>query len=248
MPTGRDDGEALVPAAAVRPSGHVRCEGAEIAFYETGSGPPLLLINGGPGFPAQHFAPLVERLASELGRRVIRFDQRGTGNSTLDTLSLETLTLKLMVQDIEALRLAVEVDDWSVMGHSFGAVLAMAYAVDYPAPVRTLILSAPPGVDLSYRPRLNANIQSRLTGEERSALAAATSDASPQSYERQLEALSILLSAYVHERSQLPALRRAVVDSRVYVPAVGALVSENLVRDNHDLRPRLRRLRPRRPR
>ena len=40
------------------PSGYARGAGATIAFYETGSGEPLLLVNGGPGFPAQHFGPL----------------------------------------------------------------------------------------------------------------------------------------------------------------------------------------------
>jgi proline iminopeptidase len=239
LPTGSDNGEA--PAHATRPSGHVRSEGAKIAFYETGAGLPLLLINGGPGFPARHFAPLAERLAAERGRRVIRFDQRGTGSSTLEPLSAETLTLAAMVRDIEALRLGLGIDRWSVMGHSFGGVLAMAYAASHPAPVRTLILSAPAGVDLSYRSRLSANIQTRLTAEERSALAAVSADAAP-SYERQLEALSVLLSAYVQDRSQLPALRRAVVDSRVYVPAVAAFVSQNMERE-HDLRPGLRHLR-----
>jgi proline iminopeptidase len=232
--------EATAPDA--RPTGYAPSEGVEIAFYETGAGPPLLLINGGPGFPALHFEPLARRLASELQRRVIRFDQRGTGNSRLEVQSPATLTLELMVEDIEAVRRSLGIGSWTVMGHSFGGVLAMAYGARHPAAVDALILSAPAGVDLSYRPRLDANIQARLTDEERSDLAALTANGSPESYEQQLQALSILLSAYLRDKSKLPALRRAVVDSHVYVPSVARIVMETLSRAGHDLRPRLARL------
>ena len=227
--------------AEPQPSGYAESDGVQVAYYETGSGLPLLLINGGPGFPAQHFGPLAHQLASRLQMRVIRFDQRGTGRSTLDVVSNETLSLALMVHDIEALRRSLGIDGWVVMGHSFGAVLAMAYAAEHRTAVRTLILSAPAGVDLSYAPTLQANIHSRLTAEENTALELAQSGSSP-TYERQLEVLSILLSAYVRDKAHLPSLRRAVIDSRVYVPAVGALVMSNLARDNHDLRPGLARL------
>src|SRR5258708_36236794 len=47
--------------AEQQPSGYAENDGVRVAYYETGRGSPLLLINGGPGFPSQHFGPLAER-------------------------------------------------------------------------------------------------------------------------------------------------------------------------------------------
>ena len=127
------------------PTSYADSDGVRIAYYETGSGPPLLLINGGPGFPARHFAPLAARLARDFHRRVIRFDQRGIGLSKLTTVSTDTVTLDLMVRDVAALRRHLGITTWTVMGHSFGGINAMAYALREPDAVTALILSAPGG-------------------------------------------------------------------------------------------------------
>jgi proline iminopeptidase len=204
------------------PDGYASSDGVDVAYYRTGRGLPLLLINGGPGFPARHFRPLATQLAEKIGVEVIRFDQRGTGASTLDSLSCDVLTLDLLVADMEALRCHLGFESWIVMGHSFGAILAMALASKHPSTVEKLILSAPAGIDARFKQRLGDGIQASLSEEERQALAALSE--APDTYQRHLDTLSILLSAYVCDKSQLPALRAAVVDSRVYVPEVSTLV------------------------
>jgi proline iminopeptidase len=220
------------------PDGYASSDGVNIGYYRTGSGPPLLLINGGPGFPASHFGPLATQLAETVNVEVIRFDQRGTGKSTLDDLSPNTLTLDLHVTDMEALRCHLGFRSWKVMGHSFGAILALALASKCPSAVENLILSAPAGLDAGFKERLGRGIQSSLSEEERQALTALSK--APESYQRELDMLSILLSAYVYNKRQLPALRAAAVESRVYVPEVGKFVWAALESEgSYDLRPTL---------
>lgn len=208
------------------PDGYVQRGDFTLAYYRTGIGRPLLLINGGPGFPAQHFEPLAKMLAGELNVEVIRFDQRGTGRSTMSALTPDRFTLDLLVDDMEALREHLGFARWTVIGHSFGAILAMALAARHPSTVRHLVLSAPAGVDMGFQQRLEVGIEKRLSSGEQAALTAAA--AAPESYRRHLDILSIILSAYVCNREALPALRAAAVESRVYRPDVSALVWEAL--------------------
>lgn len=219
------------------PTGYASNAGVDVAYYDHGTGEPLLLINGGPGFPAQHFASLAALLSERIGMRVIRFDQRGTGRTRLDEPSTENLSMAAMVADIEAVRQVLSLDAWTVMGHSFGAMVAMEYALTHRSRVKGLVLSATPGTDLSYIPRLGANIDASLTAAERQSLAAIAAE--PPSYEQRLASLAVVLSTYVHDKSQLPTLRQAVVESRVFVPTVNTLVMEGLQATRFDLAPRL---------
>ncbi|MBX9769661.1 MAG: alpha/beta hydrolase, partial [Bdellovibrionales bacterium] len=90
--------------------------------------PVLFLLNGGPGRSSDSFTPLAQKL-STLGQRVVLFDQRGTGRSNLPSLDESSVTLDLMVSDLEALRHHLNYQNISILGHSFGGMYAMAYAV-----------------------------------------------------------------------------------------------------------------------
>jgi proline iminopeptidase len=84
-----------------------------------------------------------EALASK-ERKVILFDQRGTGKSKLKRKDWYLVTMKDMVNDVEQLRLHLKIEKWDVMGHSFGGHYAQIYVSQYPSSVNKLILSASP--------------------------------------------------------------------------------------------------------
>jgi proline iminopeptidase len=221
--------------------GYVQCEDVDLAYIVRGPVNHFCSINGGPGFPAHHFAPVAELLSNELSVEVIRFDQRGTGRSILTTPTPDQFTLDLFVADMEALRKKLGFPRWIVMGHSFGAILAMALAARHPFAIQHLILSAPAGIDTGFQQRLEVGIQKRLSPNEQAALAAAI--ASPASYQRQLDILSIILSAYVLNREALAGLRAAAIESRVYRPDISEMVWEALNTGNgYDLKPEIRGL------
>jgi proline iminopeptidase len=136
--------------------------------YKTfGKGTPVLIINGGPGFSSEGFIPLAKSIGES--QRAIIYDQRGTGQSTIAKIDRSTITLDLMVEDIERIRQHLEIDEWVVMGHSFGGMLASYYATKHPQVISGLILSSSGGIDLSllsgasFMDRLTPNQQDSLT-------------------------------------------------------------------------------------
>ena len=98
---------------------------AKIWTMQSGSGTPLLLFNGGPGCD-DYLGPVAEMINDLV--TVIRFEPRGCGRSDWDgKYDVDTL-----IEDAEAIRLAYDIDQWIVGGHSAGPGFALAYAMKYP--------------------------------------------------------------------------------------------------------------------
>src|ERR1700712_3378551 len=82
--------------------GYVQAGNSKIYYRTFGTGKPLLIINGGPGMNSDGFIDLA-RILSKNNETII-YDQRGTGRSNVQKLDTSTITMKLMVQDLESLR------------------------------------------------------------------------------------------------------------------------------------------------
>ena len=101
-------------------------------------GVPAVFLHGGPGSGCQRaharqFDPAVFR--------AVLFDQRGAGLSE-PARSLEDNTTRHLVDDIERIRRALEIERWMAVGGSWGSTLALAYAQRYPERVTGLVLRA----------------------------------------------------------------------------------------------------------
>jgi proline iminopeptidase len=96
----------------------------------------LIVINGGPGL--SHLAePPADALAPQF--RVVFYDQRGTGLSR--TPRDGALDLPHQVGDLEALRRRLGAQGVDLLGHSWGGLIAAAYAAQYPQRVGALVLA-----------------------------------------------------------------------------------------------------------
>ncbi|AMP12993.1 esterase family protein [Collimonas pratensis] len=111
-------------------------------YYETeGAGSPVFLIAGGPGSSHASFHPWFSRLAAE--HTVVYLDNIGRGRSDrLDPKRASEYTVERDAEDIEALRIALGYDRISLLGHSYGGMPALAYALKYPQHVAKLVLSS----------------------------------------------------------------------------------------------------------
>ncbi len=109
-----------------------------VAIGEAG-GVPLVAVNGGPGFNHSYLigAPVWKGMSER--RRIIFYDQQGTGKSPKAPASGD-LTVARMVEDLESLRRTLKVERMDLLGHSWGGILSMAYAVRYPQHVAHLVL------------------------------------------------------------------------------------------------------------
>ena len=106
----------------------------------SGSGTPLIVVNGGPGFAHDYMTPADEtwnRLATH--RRVIFYDQRGVGGSPALTRN-QSCTLGDQIEDLDALRRSLGVDRVDLLGHSWGGYIVMAYGARHPEHIAHLLI------------------------------------------------------------------------------------------------------------
>jgi len=109
----------------------------ELYVEEEGGGTPLVLINGGPGGTHHYFHPWFSRAADFA--RVVYYDQRGCGLSDHEP-GEKGYSVDQAVADLDAIRRALGVEKWVVLGYSYGGFLAQWYTVNHPEHVAGLVL------------------------------------------------------------------------------------------------------------
>jgi proline iminopeptidase len=117
--------------------GFVDSNGVLIYYKSLGKGSPLVILHGGPGASHDYFLPYLLPLARN--HRLVFIDERGSGRSQkLEEARL--YTVENMVEDVEAVRRALQLGKIALLGHSYGGVLAQAYAFKYPGSLSRLLL------------------------------------------------------------------------------------------------------------
>jgi proline iminopeptidase len=109
--------------------------GATLSVEVVGDGPPLVLMHGGPGGDSTTMAPF-RALADEY--TLVFYDHRGNGRSECDDIA--SMTWDNLTADAEAVRSRLGFERWAVLGHSFGGMVAMEYALRYPEALDHLVL------------------------------------------------------------------------------------------------------------
>jgi proline iminopeptidase len=109
--------------------------GASLFVKVVGHGYPMVLMHGGPG--ADHTTLLPFRRCADRFTLVF-YDHRCNGRSTGADVS--SMTWENLAADADALRQALGFDKWAVLGHSFGGMVALEYALRYPQSLSHLML------------------------------------------------------------------------------------------------------------
>ena len=134
----------------------------ELFVEEEGHGTPLVLINGGPGGTHHYFHPWFSRAAKFA--RVIYYDQRGCGRSDYEP-GEAGYSVNQAVADLEALRQALGIRKWVLLGFSYGGFLSQYYAARHPESSAGLVLlGASPGMSTGSEPSRQHEF---ITAEER---------------------------------------------------------------------------------
>ncbi len=134
---------------------------------------PLFVLHGGPGM-AHNYVRNVAELAAETGRTVIHYDQIGCGNSThLPDAPADFWTPDLFVDEFHNVLEALEIDEYHLLGQSWGGMLSAEIAVRQPSGLASLaICNSPASMELwmsgcaELRAQLPAETQSALTRHE----------------------------------------------------------------------------------
>ncbi|TDN38316.1 alpha/beta fold hydrolase [Hymenobacter sp. UV11] len=123
--------------------GKIHTPQVDLGYEQWGSNAaalPLLVVNGGPGLSHAYLLPadIWQQLARQ--RRVVFYDQRGTGASK-PVQAGAPQTLAAQVADLDALRQGLGLDKIILLGDSYGGLLAIAYASAHPEHMAKLVLS-----------------------------------------------------------------------------------------------------------
>lgn len=201
-------------------------------FYRTfGEGKPILIINGGPGMNSNGFENLAKKLSNK--HKTIIYDQRGTGKSSLKTLDSNTITMKLMLEDMECLRKHLKIEKWIILGHSFGGILASYYATQYPERVEGIIYSASGGIDLGLLAYVGETVNEKLSQQQRDSLVYWTKklDDGDTTHYAKLQRGRALAPAYLYDKKFIPILAERMTQGN---GLVNGLVWDDLERIKYD--------------
>jgi proline iminopeptidase len=119
-------------------SDSIRLSNTSLYYEIKGEGSPVLLLSGGPGVSSQQVGRLRDSLSQKY--KAILFDQRGTGQSHASQLDSTTINLKQSVQDIATLLKELKLNKVTIVGHSWGAMLAVSFAIEHPSQINKLVL------------------------------------------------------------------------------------------------------------
>lgn len=136
---------ASLPAVQRRPEGgahesRIRIGNVSLYAREIGRGRPLIVLHGGPDFDHTYLLPDFDRFAEAF--RLLYYDQRGRGKSA-EGVRASDVTMASEVDDLDKVRQHFQLASAAILGHSWGAVLALEYALHHPDRVSHLILMNP---------------------------------------------------------------------------------------------------------
>lgn len=214
-----------------------------------GQGPPVIVLHGGPDFDHAYLLPDLDRFADTF--RLVYYDQRGRGRS-VQGVRPEDVTLASEVEDVDRVRRHFRLEAPALLGHSWGAVLALEYALRHPTAVSGLILMNPAPVSATDAGLVRAAYVERLGADmdrQRAIVAGAAYQAGdpeavaaryrihfrpalkrPTDYER---IMATMRAGFVRQGKDGIVKARAVEDR---------LVRDSWQRADYDLLPGLRRL------
>jgi proline iminopeptidase len=200
-----------------------------------GNGPPVVVLHGGPGAHHDYLLPGFDALAD--GRELIYYDQRGGGRSPV---SRETpVGWKEQIADLEELRRQWGIDQLVLAGYSWGGLLALLYAVEFPEMVARLALVSPAPAWREARLEFEGRFQQRNLAPELQQQRATLRESGlreqdPGQYAQRLFELSV--APYFFDPTKTRELTPFRVTGRTQQEVWNSL-------DDYDLRPQLARLR-----
>jgi proline iminopeptidase len=232
----------LTPESGDVHEGYVPVPAGPLFVRQVGQGPPIVVLHGGPDFDHTYLLPDLDRLAD--GYRLVYYDQRGRGRSPGQ---VESVSLASELADLDALRAHLGLEQIALLGHSWGGLLAAAYALRCPERVSRLILLNTAPLSHLGIVRVREEIDHRTAPLERlhalraSPLYAAGDPATVAAFYRLRFSTTIKRPAdldkldlgYSRCTSQ-DILRAWAIEARLY--------QETYLREDFDLLPQLRRL------
>ena len=200
---------------------------------------PLVCVNGGLFFDHKILWPALAPLARD--RQLVFYDQRGRGQSSAPPAA-RSAKIEHDAGDLAALRIALGVEQWDVLGHSWGGGIGMLAAAEDTEGVRKLVLVDAVGPTGEWLPNLHRDALARLSGTRREALVRAgelgTVDGSSEDPGAHSAYSRAMYPAWFADRALVEMFSPPRSES-----VAGSAIAARLRREGYDWRPALRALR-----
>ncbi len=120
-----------------------------IKTFGNQSNTPIIFMHGGPGYNCASFEATTAQNLANSGFFVIVYDRRGEGRSKDVNAKF---TFEQSIEDVNSIFSEYKLQKATVIGHSFGGILATNFATAYPNKVQALVLvGAPMGLQSSFK-------------------------------------------------------------------------------------------------
>ena len=221
----------MTPAAA---ESFRQVRGVRLFERRIGRGPVTVVLHGGPGAHHDYLLPNFDALAR--GRQLVYYDQRGGGRSPVPR---ETpVGWREQVADLEELRQQWGIARLTLLGYSWGGLLALLYATEHADSVERLALVSPAPAWAEARRQFEARFAARnlapsLQQERAELRTSGLREQDPAGYAQRLFELSV--TPYFHDPERARELTPFRVTGRTQQEVWSSL-------DGYDLRPQLTRL------
>ena len=170
----------------------IEVDGVRLYTRRIGGGPPVVVLHGGPGAHHDYLLPQYDLLARR--RTLLYYDQRGGGRSPI--ARDVPAGWREHVADLEKLRDQWRLERLTLLGYSWGGLLAVLYALEHPNRIERLALVCPAPIAAEwrddFRQRLAARAASPWIVKARAELqASGLRESDPEKYRRAAFALSV---------------------------------------------------------
>jgi pimeloyl-ACP methyl ester carboxylesterase len=194
-----------------------------LAGWSVGSGPPLLLLHGGPGLSFSYLDELGAELASDF--RVASFQQRGLGPSTVEG----PFTMAQALEDTVCVLDGLQWERALVVGHSWGGHLALRFLAAHPERLLGVLAVDPIGVvGDGGTAAFEAEVIARTSRKDRERARALDERAMAGNGtpEESLEAMRLVWPAYFADPEDAPAMPPIEVSIEAYSGLIGEITKD----------------------
>jgi proline iminopeptidase len=225
-----------MPDTRVAREARVTVRGVELFTRRVGEGPPAVVLHGGPGAHHDYLLPAFDALAE--GRELLYYDQRGGGRSPVARNVPVGWTEH--VADLEGLRIEWGLERLTLVGYSWGGLLALLYALEHPGRVERLALVSPAPTWRAARDQFEQvfarrNVDPVFQEARRVLRESGLRERDPAAFQQRIFELSV--AAYFYDPARATELTPFRVTGRTQQEVWQSL-------GDYDLRPRLPLLRP----
>ena len=177
--------------------------------------------------------------------RITFYDQRGSGRSLGGKIDEETINIAAFIEDIEALRDHLELEKFTLIGHSWGGLLAMEYSIKYSKNLHNLVLLNP--APITYEEQLNFtnDLPKRLEPIKQKVKGLFNYESFAKLNAREIEAFyKNLFSVYFHDSRNVNklSLKFTELSAKSGMKIYEKIDKTSWLQENYDLRPVLSKL------